>query len=178
MATGATIAAAAPKEPNPKLSACGMGPMMSTFSGETKVRIELVPVMYSNAIIGVAIRVARAMLRAGLRDSPAKMVTVSKPERAPNVILAKTLRLNRVRGGSTSRAGWYSARLPRQSSANGSAASTAMIKTVNTLPALLIHLPMRSPNRATNIMPAMDTKDMAIRIFGLEAIHSALGPAA
>jgi len=142
-----------------------MGPMMSTFSGETNVRIELVPVMYSNAIIGMAIRVARAMLRAGLRDSPAKMVTVSKPESAPNVILAKTLRLNRVSGGSTSRAGWYSPRVPRQSSANGSAASTVITKTVNILPALLIHLPSRSPNRATSIMPAMDTRDVAIKIF-------------
>ena len=41
------------------------------------------------------------MLRPGLWDSPAKVATVSKPDKAPKVILLKTLRLNKVMEGRT-----------------------------------------------------------------------------
>ena len=47
----------------------------------------------------------RAILRAGLRDSPAKIATVSKPDNAPKVILLKMLKLNKVIGGKTSGSG-------------------------------------------------------------------------
>jgi hypothetical protein len=54
---------------------------------------------------GAVIRMERPMLRAGLRDSPAKMATYSKPLSAPNVILLKTLSVKTVSGGATRRSG-------------------------------------------------------------------------
>src|SRR6266849_3179569 len=96
-----TMGPAKPKMPNPRLKAWGMGPMTSIASGETKARIALVPRMYSRAMTGAVKRMDRARFRPGLRDSPAKTATYSKPDKAPKVILLKTLRLKRVRGGRT-----------------------------------------------------------------------------
>src|SRR5690242_11706305 len=87
---------------NPLRRACGIGPITSMESGETKAKIPLVPRIYRRAIIGAEMRIEHAMLRAGSRDSPATVATDSKPDRAPKVILLKTLRLNRVMVGSIS----------------------------------------------------------------------------
>ncbi len=54
---------------------------------------------------GAVKRMERARLRPGLRDSPAKIATISKPDKAPKVILLKTLRLKSVSGGMTSGSG-------------------------------------------------------------------------
>jgi hypothetical protein len=57
-------------------------------------------------MIGAVKRIDRAMLRPGLRDSPAKMATSSNPDSAPNVILLNTLRLKTEGDGETNRSEW------------------------------------------------------------------------
>src|SRR5579862_8839991 len=127
---------------------------------------------------GAVMITERVRLRAGLRHSPAKIATYSKPLSAPNIIFAKTLRLNRVRGGIAIRSGWYSLSIPRQRFHSGVAISTASVIKVAILPALLIHFPRRSPKADINIMARISTKETARISHLLPAIHAAVGPKA
>src|SRR5882672_1118663 len=88
-----------PNELKPVLSTCGIGPIRSTLSGETKASTEAVPRMNITAIIGAEIKTERAMFRAGARHSPARIAMYSKPESAPTASLLKTLMLYELNSG-------------------------------------------------------------------------------
>ncbi len=125
---------------------------------------------------GCAIKMARRRWEAGLRDSPAKMAAYSNPQRAPKVILLKTLNWKRVSGGNEIRSGWYSLQEIRWNARKGRSAQNAMISTVKMLPTLVTHLPTRKPRCATSINRAEDRdgssqNDPLVRDdgFGVEA---------
>src|ERR1044072_8343758 len=82
-----------PKDLKPRLSTCGIGPIRSTFSGETNASTEAVPRINMITIIGAEIRTERLMLRAGARHSPARIAMYSKPDNAPTASLLKTFML-------------------------------------------------------------------------------------
>ncbi len=56
--------------------------------------------------------------------------------------------------------------------------SNARVISVAILPALLSHLPTRSPSAANHIIAAIDPKETARISQRLEAIHAAAGPRA
>src|SRR6266850_7429289 len=95
-----------PKELKAMLSTCGIGPIRSTLSGETKASTEPVPRMNIKAIIGAEIITERLILRAGARHSPARIAMYSKPDRAPTASLLNTLMLYVLNSGKLVENGW------------------------------------------------------------------------
>src|ERR1035441_8706625 len=126
-------------------------------------------------MMGPVTRTERGRWRFGSRHSPANTATYSKPVRAPNVILLKTLTPNKVKGGATRRKGWYSASVPFQRFKNGSAMSTAMVRRKTALPTLLIHLPIPRPRPAMHMVVAMTANEARTIIHLLDPIQAAPG---
>src|ERR1051326_9088183 len=92
--------AAQPASPKALRMVCGMGPITLMGFVPTKVSTELVPRMNISAMIGAEITTDCPMVRAALRDSPARMATYSNPLSAPTVIWPKIARPNHDgRGG-------------------------------------------------------------------------------
>ena len=89
-----------PKELNPRLRTCGIGPIRSTVSGVTNASTEPVPKINISAMMGAEIITDCPMVRPALRDSPARIATYSNPLSAPTVICPKIARPNHDgRGG-------------------------------------------------------------------------------
>src|SRR5579859_204687 len=124
---------------------------------------------------GAVITIERPILRTGLRDSPAKMATYSKPLSAPKVILLKTLSVKTVSGGATRRSGWNDDKVPRQALTKGRATRTATVMRTATLPALLNHLPTRKPIAARTTCAAIKTNEAAHTAHLFSAIQLAEG---
>src|SRR5579872_70078 len=124
---------------------------------------------------GAVITIDRPILRTGLRDSPAKMATYSKPLSAPKVILLKTLSVKTVRGGATRRSGWNEGNVPRHTLTNGRAIRTATVMRTATLPALLNHLPTWNPIAASTTCAAIKTNEAAHTAHLLSATQLTAG---
>src|SRR6266478_6756559 len=88
-----------PKELNPRLRTCGIGPIRSTVSGVTNASTEPVPKINISAMMGAEMITERLILRAGARHSPARIAMYSKPESAPTASLLHTLMLYELNSG-------------------------------------------------------------------------------
>src|SRR5579871_2849647 len=122
-------------------------------------------------MIGAEITIDFPMVRAGLRHSPARIATNSKPQRAPKVILLKMLTLKSVGGGATSGSA-CAARSPAiQWRVAASNTSRPREKIVISPPRLITHLPTRKPTAVITTIVATSNREAARIIPLLEAIH-------
>ena len=108
----AAIGIVNPSALKPMLSTCGIGAMRSMRSCGTSASTELVPKMNMIAIIGVAITTEPAIVRTGLRHSPAWIATYSNPPSAPNPILPSRLTLISEATGAAVASGWNAGSAP------------------------------------------------------------------
>src|SRR5262245_58493223 len=180
-----TPLATTPNWPKPRLSTCAMGPIRSTSAGRTNASTEAVPRMNMNAMIGAAMITERPMLRAGVRHSPARMVTYSNPVSAPSASLVKMLRLCVKRSGwddendgSANANGRYEEILPKARLTTGSRIRARNVSDSSTPPALCTHFPTPRPRveTATSVPTSAQLKAVTNHLFS--AIQRAPGPSA
>ena len=173
--TGAT-AAAGPSAPKPSLRTCGIGAIRSIRSIGTSASTELVPKMNMTAMIGAAIATDPAMVRAGLRHSPAWIATYSNPPSAPKPIFAAMLSVRIETTGTAVASGWNSRSVPCARFSHGSAISIANVVSISAPPALWTHLPRLSPRTVTSTSAVTIAALTAVTNQGFDVSHSPSAP--
>ena len=128
------------------------------------------------AMIGAASTTDHAMLRTGLRHSPAWIATYSKPPNAPNPILPRRLRLMIDTTGIAVASGWNAASVPERTFSHGRRSSAANVAIISAPPALCTHLPTPSPSTVTTTRPPTITVLTSPMNHRLPASHSMSGP--
>ena len=169
----AAIGIVNPSAPKPMLSTCGIGAMRSMRSSGTSASTELVPKMNMIAMIGVAITTDRAIVRTGLRHSPAWMATYSKPPSAPNPILPSRLRLMSEATGAAVASGWNAGSAPFATFSQGTTSNSPKVTIRSAPPLLCTHLPRLSPRIASHTRPPKVAALTSMMTHGLPVHRSA-----